>query len=191
MFFLKKATSYGAAVFVLAAVFAILGCGGRDAESRTGSEDTLEFIVDQTLLDSAVQIPELSVEFQPPTGWSAFDDPPEQELPLEVFRLFVGSGPSYLLAGSLPDEDNPEAVAADLATMEGDEKTSFTHNGIGFHQVRRITDQSVTFSLVFVPPTASETVRVGLLQYVLPLSELEYRARLVESSIGSIIPLEQ
>ena len=181
-----KAVSAGTALFLFALLLTVQSCGsGGDTDDELAEEDSsnsLEFSVDEELLGERIVLPELSIALRAPSGWSAVDEPPEQAAPVEVVRLYVGSGPSFLLIGELGGDSSAEAAAAMLASDESDERTTFSHNGIRFHQVRRVTSESVTFSLLF---ERGQGV-VALLQYVVPVADIQYRARLIESSIGSI-----
>lgn len=98
-------------------------------------------------------------------------------------KLIVGNGPAYLLVG-IVDADGPaETVAESLISRENDEMTDFLHNGIHFYQIRRVTEEIVSFSIIFDLPESGGS---GILQFVIPTADAENGTRIVESSFGSV-----
>ena len=186
----SSAASKGAAFSLLLSLLLLSGCGGDDSrtapEEAEQSQEAMAFSVDSDLLGELVRQPELSISLRPPAGWEESATPTDSELPVRVLEFFQGAGPSYLLIGSIETEETAEAMAETLAHSE-DQLATFSHHDLLFHQVRRVTEDRVTFSLLFDHPP--EFAPVGLVQYTIPLDEIEYRARLVESSIGSIQPM--
>jgi len=187
-----KAASSGAAFVIftfLAGVvlFGLTGCGDRAVQDATPSNQVREmrFRIDEDLVGPSVAIPELGISLRPPMGWEPRTVPVQGDLPVDVLRLFVGDGPSYLLVGILDSDESPQTVAESLVAGENDELTDFIHNGIHFYQIRRVTAENISFSIVF-DVTASDSTESGILQFVIPTTDAEDRARTVESSFGSV-----
>jgi antitoxin component of RelBE/YafQ-DinJ toxin-antitoxin module len=187
----KKAVPSGMAfVFVLLLTGLLLlfsGC----SEQRQAQEDesdqpaNLRFRVDEDLVAPAEDVSELGVSIRPPMDWQLQDVPVQEDLPIDVLRLFVGEGPSYLLIGVLQSQDSAEEIAPSLMASDDDELTSFVHNDILFHQIRRVSPEHVSFSVLFDTPT-HDAGGPGILQFVIPTAYVEEKARMVESSLGSL-----
>ncbi|MFP4407563.1 MAG: hypothetical protein ACLFPW_03505 [Spirochaetaceae bacterium] len=184
-----RAASRGAALAVFVALLSF-SCGSEEppetAESAPGS---LQFSVDEELLGPTQEFPTLGIEMNAPAEWEPQEAPETEENPVEIERLYAGPGPSYLVVGTVRSEAPAQETAEALAQDETDEVTQFTHNGISFHQVRRITEENVIFFLLFATPENGK--ELGMLQFTVPSDEIENRARLIESSLGSVSSLDR
>ncbi len=172
---------------MIGALFLLSGCGGGNEVATSGADQAanLRFRVDEDLVGPAETVPELGVSIRPPLDWEVQDNPVQEGLPIDVLNLYVGEGPSYLLIGVLQSQDSAEDTAPSLVASEDDELTSFVHNGILFHQIRRVSSEHVSFSVLFDAPV-EDPDGPGILQFVIPTGDAEEKARMVESSLGSL-----
>ncbi|MFP4153075.1 MAG: hypothetical protein ACLFSV_09540 [Alkalispirochaeta sp.] len=170
-------------------MLAMAGCSRNNSSQESGSAQSadLRFRIDEDLVAPYVDFPGLGIAIRPPAGWESQEFPVQEELPIEVLDLYVGPGPSILLIGMMETSGSAKETAPSLATSDDDERTDFVHNGITFHQIRRVTAEHISYSILFDSPDEN-TDRPGILQFVIPTESAETIARTVESSLGSVEP---
>jgi hypothetical protein len=185
----------------LGLVLALVSCGNQDSGSSTSDDETprYAFNVDSDLIGEEYGDRQLGLTIAPPAGWAQAPDSLEEQIrnrvaantditseELGLRTLFIDrSSGSALLVYDPFERDDPGAVFDEWVGPE-DQTAEFRHNGLHFHQARRVTEQEVRFTLAVEGRDGVVTV----LQYFMPQTHFKEIGRSIESSIGSIEPLE-
>lgn len=172
--------------------------GGRAADG--GDEATqYSFNVDPDLLGEEYGDRELGLRLAPPEGWVQAPDSLKEQVRSQVTEnadisaaemglrtLFVDrSSGSALIVYDPFERDDPRAVFGEWVGRAA-ETAEFRHNGLQFYQARVVTERDVRFTLV----TEARDGVVTVIQYFLPQARFQEIGRSIESSIGSIEPLD-
>jgi hypothetical protein len=191
---------------LLALVLVILlsSCGSEARENgrAAGAGDEVpqySFNVDPERIGEKYGDRELGLRLAPPEGWVQAPESLKEQVRSQVTEntditaeemglrtLFVDrSSGSALIVYDPFERDDPGAVFDEWVGPD-DETAEFRHNGLHFYQARRVTEAEVRFTLVVEAQDGVVTV----LQYFMPQAHFKEIGRSVESSIGSIEPLE-
>ncbi|MFW6228320.1 MAG: hypothetical protein ACOC2V_02575, partial [Alkalispirochaeta sp.] len=69
------------------------GCSEDDSSQEAGSAQPadLRFRIDEDLVSPYIDLPELGIAIRPPKGWESQEFPSQDEVPIEVLDLYVGT----------------------------------------------------------------------------------------------------
>jgi hypothetical protein len=185
----------------LALAVVLTSCGDSDGSSRSSGEQAPQysFNVDRELLGNEYADRALGLRLFPPEGWA--EAPPElrEQVRSQVAEgtelsaaevglrtLFVERSSGSALVVYEPIESDNPADVFEQWTVPEDETAEFRHNGLRFFQARMVTEKQVRFTLAVEARDGMVTV----LQYFMPQAHFKQVGRSIESSIGSIEPLD-
>lgn len=180
-----------------------VGC----AREETAPLAQMEFRVDSTLLGAVIEVPNHDLRFNPPVGWASISDSgvvqvneeaPGEEgaITVEAAHLFFHPTHRSVLSVSVLRQVAggrfEERIAAYAEVLKdafpGPElkQTAFRKDGLHIVQFLARPEGLVNFKIVLDTPSAD------LIQfdYVVPQPFYEEQVRAIESSIGSIQPLD-
>ena len=172
---------------------------------------SLEFVVDSTLIDKPLNDPEFGIRFSPPKAWKSMDrkqltalrDSAERELGNEKARFVKGS--LRAMYGYVEPHSRGVMTVARISTFDTSEGSKasenlrrlylerdslaevstaiFMHQGLKVFQTRVLQSHAVTFKLVFTNKRLSAPVSFD---FVLQRSSYPEFIKTIESVIGSV-----
>ena len=188
----------------------ILQACGKEKTSDEHIANKLSFKINKALLGTQYKDEQLGIIFSPPLGCKQMPDETLDQARTKLEKLdFPIEGLSVNLKQFFLDKETGSAcVLSQLAGLSQDSlgmrrlelyvgafsnkfetadvsTAEFEHNGFLIHQVLVITKKTVTFKLV-VPQTENDSLE---LSYIIPRQFYQKMVEAIESSIGSLKPL--